>query len=107
MFGPECVFHFPGQSHRLFDGPLGKDAGVDKQILAFMMEHGLTAKPVQQFLYIRRLEDRLERIMFPEPRDSALNRQYMQIMVAEHDHATAFETFNEAQHFQGMGAAVD
>ena len=80
---------------------------MDKQIFALTIEHGLTTKPVQQFLYVGRFQDGLNRILFPDLRDPAMDCQQMQIMVAQHDHATSCEALEKTQHLQRMGAAVD
>ncbi|MNP22870.1 hypothetical protein D3C76_1155580 [compost metagenome] len=101
--------HFRSALERLFQRPLGRDAGMDHGDIPrlVMVQQLLPAQPVEQFGTVRCLDDLAQGIGLAQTLDIVGHGQQVQVVVAEHADQGFADRIKEAQGFQGFRSAVD
>ena len=62
---------------------------------------------MQQFIAIRRAQNRPQGVVGPVPADAGGHRQQVKVVIAQHGDGTGSQLFYQAQGFEGAAAAID
>ena len=79
--------------------------GHHQLLLIIHLQHRLAAQPIDQFVGVRRFQQRRDAIFGFVAANAGVNRQQVQIVVAQHHAHRRAERAHIAQHVQRGGAA--